>query len=298
MKRSSTLLIVCCLALFFGATGTCFADTATTVGFQYNGKAFKTIEYPGAPYTRGSGINNRGQVVGIYFDSSGTTHSFLYSGGTFTLLDSFDALGTASAYRINDYGQILGNFGSGQNHGLFYSEGVINSIDYPEATNTYALGVNNSGNIVGSYAVSVNGLNRYYGFLDRGGTFSSIDYPGSGYTEADDINNSGEIVGIYDDSSGLAHGYYYYAGVFSSIDFPDALQTFAVGINDLGQIVGYYEDSTGQPRGFLYSAGLFMAFDFHAPTNINWYRDTVPLDINNYGKIVGQVDSFKVKPAK
>src|SRR5579859_3703243 len=120
MKRISTLMSICCLGLLFSAT-TSFADTATTVGFLYNGKAFKTIEYPGASYTRGSGINTSGQVVGIYFDASGRTHSFLYIGGVFTTLDALDALGTAYAYRINDFDQILCSFNSsGQDHGLLY----------------------------------------------------------------------------------------------------------------------------------------------------------------------------------
>jgi probable HAF family extracellular repeat protein len=139
-------------------------------------------------------------------------------------------------------------------------------------------------------------VNRYYGFLYSEGVFSTIDYPGSTYTSAFDISNSGEIVGIYYDSSGLSHGYYYKAGVFSSLDFPGALQTFATGMNDLGQIVGYYDDGSGRPHGFLYSGGVFKNIDYHAPASSNWYKDTVPYDINNSGQIVGQVDIFKINP--
>jgi probable HAF family extracellular repeat protein len=54
-------------------------------------------------------MNDSGQITGYYFDSSSTTHSFVYSNGTYTTID--DPLGTATtAVAINDSGQIVGTF--------------------------------------------------------------------------------------------------------------------------------------------------------------------------------------------
>jgi probable HAF family extracellular repeat protein len=76
-----------------------------------------TIPCPNATYARG--INDAGQIVGLYEDSSGTQHGFLYSGGKYTTID--DPLGTVdtAAFGINDAGQIAGYYqdSSGQ-HGF------------------------------------------------------------------------------------------------------------------------------------------------------------------------------------
>jgi probable HAF family extracellular repeat protein len=60
--------------------------------------------------TRAQGINDQGQIVGFYVDSSGATHGFLYSGGAYTTLD--DPLGTGGTFAqgINDQGQIVGSY--------------------------------------------------------------------------------------------------------------------------------------------------------------------------------------------
>src|SRR3984893_14491645 len=63
-----------------------------------------TLAVPGASGTNtvARGINDAGQIVGSYVDSSGISHAFLYSGGTYTTLPAGAATG------INDYGQIVG----------------------------------------------------------------------------------------------------------------------------------------------------------------------------------------------
>ena len=54
-------------------------------------------------------INDAGQIVGDYLDSSGTMHGFLYSAGIYTTLD--DPLGIRTvASGINDAGQIVGYY--------------------------------------------------------------------------------------------------------------------------------------------------------------------------------------------
>jgi probable HAF family extracellular repeat protein len=49
---------------------------------------YTTLDDPSAGgITSASGINSAGQIVGYYDDTGIGTHAFLYSGGTYTMLD-------------------------------------------------------------------------------------------------------------------------------------------------------------------------------------------------------------------
>src|SRR4051794_21794055 len=62
------------------------ANAAVYKGFLYSGGSFTTIEVPGAYLTYANGINDVGQIVGGFADSTGF-HGFLDSGGSFTTID-------------------------------------------------------------------------------------------------------------------------------------------------------------------------------------------------------------------
>jgi hypothetical protein len=80
-------------------------------------------------------------------------------------------------------------------------------------TLTFAYGINNAGQIVGSY---------------------------SDATSAAGINAAGQIVGSYTDATGI-HGFLDSGGTFTTIDGPFASLTRASGINDSGEIVGFMQ---------------------------------------------------------
>jgi probable HAF family extracellular repeat protein len=86
-------------------------------------------------------------------------------------------------------------------HAIVYS---FTRIDVPGAYNTEAFGINNLGQIVGSYADS--NSTGPHGFLARAGKFSVIDVPGAVDTVASGINNLGQIVGSYF-LNGTRHGF-------------------------------------------------------------------------------------------
>jgi probable HAF family extracellular repeat protein len=153
------------------------------------------------------------------------------------------------------------------------------TIDFLGAIYTEADGINDSGQIVGTYLDA--GFTSH-GFLKTGKNFSSIDFPGAPYTEIDGgINSSGQIVGWYSYGGNQEHGFLYAGGNFSTIpDFPGAVYTQAQGISDSGQIVGTYADAIGG-HGFLYSGGNFSSIDFPGATNTN------ARGINGTGQIVG-----------
>jgi uncharacterized membrane protein len=80
--------------------------------------------------------------------------------------------------------------------GFVYSGGSYTTIAPPDSLNARASGINDSGQIVGSYSNngSIFGGNSS-GYLYSGGIYTTIAPPGSTNTFAYSINNSGQIVG-------------------------------------------------------------------------------------------------------
>jgi len=74
----------------------------------YRGQ-FVSIDVPdaAADSTAANGVNERGQIVGIYADADGNSHGFLTDGSTFTTLDCPGGFRT-SPWAINAAGQIAG----------------------------------------------------------------------------------------------------------------------------------------------------------------------------------------------
>jgi len=62
---------------------------ADSSGFLFNGSTLTSLEFPGSSFTQAFGLNNDGQVVGTYIDSSGVMHGFVYdvNTGTFETVD-------------------------------------------------------------------------------------------------------------------------------------------------------------------------------------------------------------------
>jgi len=92
---------------------------AGTIGIQATlaGKVVKTFQYPGAVSTSATGINISKQVVGMFEDSSGVFHGFLYKGGKYTELPNPPGAASDVTYwGINDSGQLSGSYVDSSNH--------------------------------------------------------------------------------------------------------------------------------------------------------------------------------------
>jgi len=136
---------------------------------------------------------------------------------------------------------------------------------------TNAYGINDSGQIVGSFFDA--GNTTTHGFVNTGGSFTTIDVPGATRTAAYGINHSGQIVGWFRDALG-DHGFVDAGGSFTTINAPGATNTYAYGINDSGQVVGSFVDALGS-HGFVDTGGSFTTLPGTAT------------GINNSGQIVG-----------
>ena len=161
------------------------------------------------------------------------------------------------AYSINNQSQIVGNYvtfvcdpqGSHTvDHGFLWVKGTLTTIDVPHSTNTDLYGINDHGEMVGSYT---DASGTPHGFLLSKGTFTDIVVPHSPDVPIPfGINNQGDIVG----NLGL-HGFLLSKGRFTLIDPPGSVQTDARKISDQGEIVGFYMDANFLFHGYLFSPG-------------------------------------------
>jgi len=105
--------------------------------------------------TWGNWINNRGDIVGTFFD--GSIHGYLLSSGTTTQLDvPFPGVTETQAWGMNSQGDIVGQYTAGGRTMPFKRDrhGNYESLDIPElaaAPVVSAFSINPSGDIVGQY---------------------------------------------------------------------------------------------------------------------------------------------------
>jgi len=166
---------------------------------------------------------------------------------------------------------ILASFSTAQAEYYAYT-----TLNVPGAYITQAYGINNSGQVSGTYCDATGN----HGFIKSGSTFYTFDVPGANGTYAYGINNSGQEVGYYYDSNGY-HGYLKTGDVFTSVDVPGDIQTRPWGINNLGQIVGTSVVSGRPDYGFIISGGNLITFA------VPGAMETEAYGINDAGQVVG-----------
>src|SRR5687768_9254911 len=92
-----------------GSVQICCKSVATDLphGFLPKDGVFTRIDVPGAVRTQPFGINNHGQIVGVYTDNTGT-YAFLLSNGALTTINPPGALFQfITAFDIDDRGRIV-----------------------------------------------------------------------------------------------------------------------------------------------------------------------------------------------
>jgi probable HAF family extracellular repeat protein len=181
-----------------------------------------------------SAINNAGQVVGSCSDGGFVRDR----NGNIAIINFPGAVNTV-AYGINDLGEVVGQYGNSpfteptgiaRFHGFVWRNGVYTTIDAPfsDAVHTALLGINNAGQIIGTYlhhrpgSSDINDYDSEVAFLYDSGNFTPLEFPGA------------------------------------QISFCCGAQTFPMDINNLGQVVGSSYDSDGKPQFFLYDDGKYF----------------------------------------
>ena len=177
------------------------------IGFEYKGGVFSPRGEPGTPFNQLLGQNDSGQASGYYSTNlAGTNpdHAYILEefGGVFAVFTLPNAPNGAQATGINNAQDVCGFFIDGNNvtHGWLLVTGTFTVLDYPGASSTSALGLNNKGLLVGSYTDSVGS----HGFVYNVNTkkYQSVDDPDApaGTTVVNGLNDNGVLVGFFGNS--------------------------------------------------------------------------------------------------
>lgn len=269
----SASLIAAAAVLFGLAAAENCAAAAAPATYTYT-----IIQYPGErTYTYG--INDRGQVVGLYADNVPDT-GLIYQGGDFSAL-SYPGATQTGLLAANDRGDILGRaLVDGSTLYFIYDRGTFTMVELPGLPSD----INNRGEVVGTYTDA----SGTHGYLYSGGATHALDVPDGASTSATGINDKDDVVGSYV-LGNTTYGFRYSRGTYTTIAFPGALDTYPADINDKGEIVGSYQENYGI-RGFVFFNGGYTSFV--VPESVyceggHEFPGTIPEAINNAGEITG-----------
>jgi probable HAF family extracellular repeat protein len=205
---------------------------------------------PGDTVSNASGLNNRGEVVGL--SGSGrldTRHSFLYRDGVMTDLGLFGLIGSHDGPAINDGGQITG---------------VLRAVRAPQR---------------GFHADA---------FLYSGGRMRDLGtLPGCSLSIGNGINGQGQIVGnAMMGGSVVEHAFLYSGGRMTDIGtLPGYAGALPTGINAVGQIVGYSEPrSMFGIQAFVYDSRTRKMTALATPPG---FTNSLAFGVNDQGQIIG-----------
>jgi hypothetical protein len=244
---------------------------------------FSTANVPGAVQTDPGGISNTGVTVGTYQDKAQVWHGYILNGKNLTRLDHAHSTETV-CFNVNFNGPItvVGFYydsSSGKPVGFLYKNGRFVDIPGPAGTlMSYATGINDHGEIVGTYFDSNYGE---HGFLLKGTTYTTLDVPGAVVTVGSGINDRGGVVLYWVDSKGATESSLYNGKTYKTINVPGAAQSEAWALNNDGDISYEWFDSMNLAHGALLHASKYYKFDY--PKSVQTY----PGGINDRHVITG-----------
>jgi len=176
--------------------GSYINSTGKQEGFLYKRGKFTDVPGPtGALVSSAFGINDKGEIVGFYEDSTRIVHGFLLKGKTYTTLDVPGATSTFAA-GINGKGIIVLQWldSKGAMESSLYNGKTYRTIDVPGAAASYVQNINAAGDAIFGWMDS-SGI--AHGALLHGGKYYKFDDPKAVQTYPGGINDRHLIVGAY-----------------------------------------------------------------------------------------------------
>ena len=235
--------------------GSFFDADSSVHGFVYRKGHYEQVDYPGSSETEVLGINDRGDLVGVYQIAGPLNfHGFLRHGGQFTTIDVPQAQFGTKIFGISKDMVMVGSFDDSQ--GFILKGGsftVFNAPQLPgEEFQTQLNGINNRGWISGQ--VSSDGAWRGFWFRERDLDF--LQPLGSSDNEVTGMNGRGDIVGCHDATAGFISFEVEPSGQSKSKEEKDVLPvqqklaSCVSGVNDARVVVGNYFQ-VNKPNAFL-----------------------------------------------
>lgn len=295
-----------------------FVLTASTLTFAQT-FSYAPINVPGAVQTEARGINNNGEIVGLYKTASCQdyditvpscpTKGFKYVNGSYIKLMVPNSTSTA-ILGVNDLGDLVGFYtkSDGSKHGfIWFHTNVVKTIDYPNPpanTHTVAFGIDKSGTVVGGlWSISSSGTFPDGGWVWVNGTFSNMDPFQSGAAgpccwSVNSIANSGAIAGEVFQADFF--NAWYKAGTdqdffMDVVSGENGTDTVALGVNSGNDMVGvgataWFAKNIEANEGTNDSTETKPSFITVAFPNSS---KTIPFGLNNARAVVGTYTDSK-----
>jgi uncharacterized membrane protein len=200
-------------------------------GIYYNFNAAREIE-PGGINCQANGINDLGQIAGVY-ENGGGEQGFI--------------LANIRVEHIKQFYKTIDALPQGRIQMSPTFEGYTGGRTQPQAINIL-------GDVVGYYtdANTVATIGTQAFIYDPKKGFTTLNIPGNVENQAYAINAEGVIVGATYNPAGTTYGdgFIYNHGKFTFYDYPGAVYTQLDGISDGGLMVGIYENEDGTYGAF------------------------------------------------
>ena len=225
-------------------------------------------------------VNERGEAVGVFYRNASDPsdlHGFVYRGGR--MVDLFPSHRSLAA-DINEAGAIAGwGLANTPYKGWVHSNGPLQTIPALADDQSYAVGINNAGTVVGY--MPTGGPSTHPFMFQNGRTIDLGVAPGAFGGWAIDINDAGTIVGIA--TGGTNYPVMYKDGAWTSLAPEFQHGGWVFGINEAGEVAGRVNVIANNDfihRAFRYRDGQLTLIG-------DPVANSTPGDINNHGVLVG-----------
>jgi probable HAF family extracellular repeat protein len=233
----------------------------------------------GAEGSVGSGLNNRGDVVGHLSYRSGcctfSTRPFLWHNGRMTdIMPAGEppSQSIAVAVAISDRGTAIVQMGGGRLY--MWRDGVATRLPFAGV----ARDINSHDAVVGSVQAGFSS----HAFIFQNGVLRDLGTLGGIRSEAFGVNDRGTVVGNSRTAESVDHAFVFEDGAMRDLGTLGGESSTAYDVNDRGVVVGASRDASGQTFAFIaYGAGAMRKL-LQVPS--------IAHAINNRGDVIGTLD--------
>lgn len=242
---------------------------------------FETLQFPGSVDTVANGITNDDVVVGTYYvDGSDEAHGFVWEDGEFETPELDLELANVSFDGISNHYDIVGSaIAPFAIPGFVFFNNEVFPFEFPGALATFANGVNDELDIVGSFRNSLED-DRFRAFYEFEDGILELTIPDFIDVFALGINNQRQVVGGAYDANDDESGFIFENGEVTLFNHPDGA-TELVDINNLGILAGTVVDDSGL-RSFVFDGEEFHDVMFPGAS------ETSVWGMNDLGVLVGE----------